>query len=335
MTLTCAVIGAGLAGLTAANILAKSFKVSVFDKARGVGGRLSTRYQDNYQFDHGAQYFRAYTDAFKTALDPLIKEGIVQPWQARCARLKGGTIIDTVQWDSKTPHYVAVPKMNQLAKSLCTDFAIKLNTPIQSIQPAANNQWQLFDKTGQSVGHFDWVIISAPAPQTEQLMPEQFMHYDVLKDIRLSGCFSLMLGLRKPLALAWESAFVEDCILGFIAANHSKPGRPNGYSLVVQSTNAWADDNIEKPLEHIKHQLIEKLAEQLQQPLSNIVSNIDYCQLHRWRYAHITQQETPTALLDYDNRLAACGDWCIKGRVEAAFTSGNFLANQLLEHIRT
>ena len=52
-----AVIGAGIAGLACARELARAdAKVTVFEKSRGLGGRLGTRRQGNFAFDHGAQF---------------------------------------------------------------------------------------------------------------------------------------------------------------------------------------------------------------------------------------------------------------------------------------
>lgn len=50
-----AVIGAGLACLTLARVLAGVAEVQVFEKLRGYGGRIATRYKNGFQFDHGAQ----------------------------------------------------------------------------------------------------------------------------------------------------------------------------------------------------------------------------------------------------------------------------------------
>ena len=57
--LNIAIIGAGLSGLTAANILREHANVTVFDKAKGPSGRLATRRADPYSFDHGCQFFSA------------------------------------------------------------------------------------------------------------------------------------------------------------------------------------------------------------------------------------------------------------------------------------
>ena len=53
-----AVIGAGMAGIGAARLLADAgFRVVVFDKSRGMGGRCATKRWEGHSVDHGAQYF--------------------------------------------------------------------------------------------------------------------------------------------------------------------------------------------------------------------------------------------------------------------------------------
>lgn len=51
------IIGAGLSGLTLANLLSlKGQEALILEKSRGVGGRLATRRIDNLGLDHGALY---------------------------------------------------------------------------------------------------------------------------------------------------------------------------------------------------------------------------------------------------------------------------------------
>jgi predicted NAD/FAD-dependent oxidoreductase len=55
-----AVIGAGFAGLACARRLVQAgVQPVLFDKERGIGGRVSTRRADELQFDHFAQYVTA------------------------------------------------------------------------------------------------------------------------------------------------------------------------------------------------------------------------------------------------------------------------------------
>ncbi len=70
-----AVIGAGLAGLTAARTLSKAaHEVTVFDKSRGLGGRLATRRTEAGGIDHGAPWLNAGGD-FADVLSGLAEAG--------------------------------------------------------------------------------------------------------------------------------------------------------------------------------------------------------------------------------------------------------------------
>ena len=51
-----AIIGAGIAGLVAAQRLQQQADVVVFEKSWRAGGRVTTRHKE-YSFDHGAQHF--------------------------------------------------------------------------------------------------------------------------------------------------------------------------------------------------------------------------------------------------------------------------------------
>ena len=59
-----AVIGAGMAGLTVARNLQSFAEVTVFDKSKGTGGRLSSRSFAEGWIDHGAPYFSADSQDF-------------------------------------------------------------------------------------------------------------------------------------------------------------------------------------------------------------------------------------------------------------------------------
>ncbi|MBT4205492.1 MAG: NAD(P)-binding protein, partial [Proteobacteria bacterium] len=67
-----AIIGAGLSGLVAAQQLGSVAHVTIFEKSKGVGGRIATRRSGLYSFDHGAQFFTPKTELFKEFLKPMI-----------------------------------------------------------------------------------------------------------------------------------------------------------------------------------------------------------------------------------------------------------------------
>ena len=85
-----AIIGAGLSGLMLARQLASCASCDLFEKSRGLGGRLATRYTDDYQFDHGAPDFTATSAAFRAFVRTLEQAGVVAPWQATCVQFQWG-----------------------------------------------------------------------------------------------------------------------------------------------------------------------------------------------------------------------------------------------------
>ena len=71
------VIGTGISGATISNLLSRKYKVDVFDKAKGIGGRSAfRRYLSNVGFDHGLQYISPKTDNFKKFLNNLLRKKI-------------------------------------------------------------------------------------------------------------------------------------------------------------------------------------------------------------------------------------------------------------------
>ena len=97
-----AIIGAGLLGLTAAHDLKEHANVTLYEKSRGVGGRLATRRAEPFSFDHGAQFFKARSKAFVDFIDPMIQDGTVQRWDARFAEIEGSTL-PTLNSGAKRP----------------------------------------------------------------------------------------------------------------------------------------------------------------------------------------------------------------------------------------
>lgn len=302
-----AIIGSGLSGLVLGHCLHQIAEVECFEKARGVGGRISTRYAGNYEFDHGAQYFTVKTEHFLNFIQPFMEQGIIQPWKARYVEFEQNTVIRRKVWNTHSAHYVAVPRMNTFVKAIALDLNIHLNTKIEKILKN-KQQWILQDEENQYFGPYDWVVSTAPWPQTKHLLHK----YTSMQHIDMHACYSLMLGFDKPLELDWDIARIHHSCLGWIANNSSKPGRPPSESLVVLSSNEWANQNVEAEKEWVISQLLNELH-------FFVHLSPEYVDLHRWRYANVYHQVSPIFVFDKQQQLAACGDWSMGGRVENAF----------------
>lgn len=325
-----AIIGAGLSGLTAANILKNYANVTLFEKSRGIGGRMSTRRSEPYYFDHGAQFFKVKTDEFNEFITPMIKGGIIVPWVARFVEFKNKQIMPERLWDGQYPYYVGVPGMNSVAKYLSKQLSVNFDVRVHSMR-RERNKWYLKDDQDNAVGDYDWVISTIPAQQASDLLPSSLPFYSKICDVKMKGCFSLMLGFENPLPLEFDAARVHGEDIGWIAVNSSKPSRNDAFCLLVHSTNKYADKHIDDDRDQVSTHLRTQTSEIIGYDLSGAAHKA----IHGWRYANIEKQSGETHFIDTAQNIAVCGDWIIQGRVEAAFTSGFKAAASILKSLNS
>ena len=318
-----AIIGAGISGLVVARALAKRHDVNVFEKSRGCGGRIATRYANEWQFDHGAQFFTARSSSFQNFLKPMVDARVIASWNASFVEIAADRIVTRRGWDDSHPHYVAVPGMNALGKYLADGLDVRTNTQIAELR-RENKVWTIVDSSGSECGDFDWVISSAPAEQTSALLPAESSLQLHAGQAKLLGCFALMLGFDDPLPLEWQAAIVGEADISWVSVNSSKPGRDAPYSLVVHSTNQWAEKHFADEPGIVKARMLDSASAAIDMD-ARLAS---HQAVHRWRYANIDKQSV-VSQVDAKNRLAACGDWFVRGRVEGAFTSANRLIAEL------
>ncbi len=324
-----AVIGAGFSGLVLAQRLQAAAEVTVFEKSRGTGGRMATRYAGDYRFDHGTQFITARSSAFREFLEPLIENGTIVDWPARFAEIDGSRVSTVRQWSDDYPHFVGKPAMNRIGKSLASGLSVVLQTCVSGVE-RVGERWVLRDKDRRDLGEFDWVVLTAPASQTAVLVTACPELVSLCRSREMSACYALMLGYSRPLSLPWDAALVRNADISWVSVNSSKPARGDAFTLLVHSTNRWADAHIDDD----EASVVEHMMEALERICGDAVGSYDHRELHRWRYANIGRQNGDTCFVDESIRLAACGDWFVRGRVEAAFTSANDLAGRLRPLVR-
>jgi len=323
-----AIIGAGLSGLVVADRLHQLADIEIFEKSRGVGGRMATRYADPFQFDHGAQYFTVRRQRFREFLEPYLKDGVVAEWPLRMVMLEEGQAPEPM--DTDHARYVGVPKMNAFAKALARDKTMHLQTRVEAVVPNGEGDgWQLVSDDGRNLGCFDWVVTAVPSPQASSILPDGFVHQAAIAKLGMSGNFTLMLGFDTDLPIDWDGARTRYSSVGWIAVNSAKPGRETGTSFIIQSTNEWADAFLEEG----KDKIIAHLQEEAEQLISVSLPEPTHVAIHRWRYAAVPTPLGEPFLADEKQRLAVCGDWCLEGKVEGAFESGMALADYIEERL--
>lgn len=323
-----AIIGAGLSGLVLAHALSAHAEVIVFEKARGVGGRMSTRYADPFYFDHGTQFFTARTEPFKRFLEPYLDSGTITEWKGKVISLKPGTKETKRLWFE--PHWVASPNMNSLCKALAEGIALHVGCEIVPLPEPSAEGWVLHDSAGNALGTFDWVISTAPPLQTERLFDSHLPADAALRHVEMQGCYALMLGLHQRWDKAWIAAKIEESPLGWVAINSTKPGRNDAVTAIVaHSTHDWAEAHIDANITHAQTALLEAL----EQATGIDTRTAAYTSTHRWRYAVVAPATHPGPYLDNTLQLAATGDWCGASRIEEVWLHTQQLANQWLQSV--
>jgi photolyase PhrII len=319
-----AVIGAGLSGLACARAVADhGHRVRVFDKARGPGGRMSTRRAGDDRFDHGAQYFTVRDPRFERWVSSWRRKGLVRSWDGTIAVLEGGT---ATRKNGGTDRWVAVPGMNAICAHLAEDLDVVTGTEVASPE-RTNGRWHLMTTDGEVLGRFDAVVVSAPAPQTARLLESAAPHLASRAGaVEMAPCWAVMATFGRPLELGFDGAFVSDSPLSWVARNGSKPGRPDAESWVLHGSPEWSRDHLEIDREEAAQRLLAAFTD----AAGDLSVEPGHLTAHRWRFALPVEPLAEYCLFDLELGIAACGDWCGGPRVEGAFLSGCAAAGRIL-----
>ncbi|MDR5907201.1 NAD(P)/FAD-dependent oxidoreductase [Franzmannia qiaohouensis] len=328
-----AVIGAGIAGLSCARSLHDAgHAVTLFDKARGPGGRLSSRRAPGAIVDLGAQYFTARDPAFQAELAGWLERGLVAPWPTALWR------VDAHGWQQHSddlPRYCAVPRMSALSRHLAEGLELNAGARVLGLERRANG-WYLEDDQQRRHGPFQRVAISAPAPQAEALIAaHDHTLAEACRSLEQSPCWAGYALFDAPLPElpgvdgSWQAAFINQGPLRFVARNHHKPGRAEqGESLTLLATAEWSQAWLERSAEQVAEALYAALLEQLPGTLRPPTPRL--LAAHRWRYAQPLHAAMGPGYRLGEQGLALCGDGWLGPRVEDAWCSGRRLAERWL-----
>lgn len=315
------VVGAGIAGLSCATALqAKNHQVVIFDKSRGPSGRMSTRRKDEWQCDHGAQYFTARDPLFKEEVERWKLAGTVSPWLPNLAVI-GNPEKHTN--DSNLIRYVGTPRMTSPAKWLSESLDLRLEHTINSVS-YDDEGWRVITQEHDLIDEtFDALVIAVPAPQATPILKgieHSFSEYT--QQVNMVGSWTLMLQFLQKLDLGFDAAFINEGPLRWVARDSSKPGRMDTETWVLQASSSWSESHIEATADEVIPDLIKAFT-----ALGGSLP--ESCIAHKWRYADTQPPMNDKFLWDKNCKLGVCGDWINGGKIEGAWMSGLLLAQSM------
>lgn len=303
-----------MAGLSCADGLRETgHDVTLFDKGRGPGGRMSTRRIETplgvAAFDHGAQYFTARDPGFRRQTEIWHAQGHVAPWPL-----------------AAPDAWVGTPAMNAVIKAMASSHDVRWNTRIEQIEREPRG-WLLHaaDADAEFAG-FDAIVLAIPA---EQALPFLSLHdFAMAREAMLARsqpCWTAMFAFSEPLGSGKD--MIRDIgILGWAARNAAKPGRTGPEGWVVQARPEWSQAHVEDDAGQVAARLLTELGQVLgiEVPVPLVAT------AHRWRYA-MSAGLGIGAMWNASTRLGLCADWLLGPRVECAWLSGRQLARAVLE----
>jgi len=307
-----------MAGLSCASMLqAMGLPVSVFEKSRGLGGRLSTRRGDGWQCDHGAPGFEAKSGDFRDQLDRWQAAGAAQPWKS------AGQYTSTTAKHANPHSFVGTPRMNSPARLLASTLNVRRNARVDEIRQMGSH-WQIrLEDQAWLESPWSAIVIAVPAPQAATLLRGVAPGLAKLADeVPMTPCWSVIAQSDGPAEVLSGLTLAPGSAIETALCDRAKPARTGKNCWLLQATVEWS----EKYLEAKSNWVCERLVDDFQQ-FSGI--KVRSAGAHRWRYARAPAPALIGSYWDGELHIGLCGDWLCQGSVEGAWRSGRQLAARL------
>lgn len=355
-----AIIGAGLAGLSALHRLTGHFaanpanpppQITIIDKSRGLGGRLATRRLPNdAAFDHGAQYIRASDPGLRHLMDRAVRQGYAQRWDAPI------TNGPPVSADKDRPRYIGTPGMSAFGRFMLAEserlgkvagIEVERHRQAQITKIAhGDKSWLLEDQSGYQLGPYDRMIMAIPAPQAATLLASiDGPMAATLTDLKQAAmtpmvpCWSVMVAFDQPLPLQSHALDLKDSDspLVWVAQNQRHEtakgevtGPDNWYGYVLHAKPDWSASHLEDDPDTVVPALLGALQDALGRTLPDTVHRA----AHRWRYAFAPEALGRACHGSTAGQIILAGDWCLGNRAESAYLSGVAAADMAIDMMK-
>jgi predicted NAD/FAD-dependent oxidoreductase len=314
MSGSCLIVGAGIAGLTAAGTLRDAgWPVTVADEGEAVGGRMATRRTGDACFDHGAQFFTARDPRFMARVQEWEAAGVVAPWFSDGdghMRYRGIGGMDTI------PAYMA------------RGIDVRTSARIDCLEPA-DGGWRARDESG-ALYEAAVLILTPPAELSlalcepfRSLLGRRLVHS--LQSIHFDPCYCLMAVIDGPSNVPDPGLErLDDRVLLTVADNTRKGITSIVSALTLHATSRFTIEHWDDDQATVARLMLDAAAQYIPGPVTA-------WQLHRWRYSHPAQPDGLRFLMSKcPSPVYFAGDGFGGPRVESAFLSGLEAAQHVL-----
>jgi renalase len=301
------ILGAGMSAVACAENLSESFKVELYEKSKGFGGRLCSKRYHKTRFHLGAQ--------FCTCTDPDFKKLL----RKNNAKKFHGSIFNFFKKEDIDTHkyFVHPDGMQALVKESSKSLDLKPNE--RCIRVDAQNKVAYFE-SGLEVS-YDILISSLPFPQAQDLL-----EFDQSLNINFDPCIAvglIMNGNIKTKYSAYQSVNVD---ISWVASSKF-------FNAAIDETWVlqFSPETSKKMFDISDRELTDFASNQLNKLHdTKIISKDSY--VFKWKYAQCNRLNNEQKFIALKNDVFAIGDWNISPRIESAFLSGKALAEFLVSN---
>jgi photolyase PhrII len=302
---TVAIIGAGVAGVAAATVLANhNVRVVLYDKGRRLSGRMASRIMCGVPFDYGAQYFTAESPTFERICDSLVWARVLGRWDPRLIANQGDDACDR-----SLVRYTGSAGNAALLTALAEGLDIRFNRQVQSVRRLSgrdDRRWEVGFSEGPNV-YADWVVATAPLPQVRSFIVEQSWPSSIrceldqqdnvwnLERVNYTRCFSLSFAMPATDVGFDASDEIRGLPISWMSRETSKAGRESTLDVwTVHSTDAFAAQHFDVERSEVERLLLEAAARRL--GIASLRPDVKDAFLHRWKFSRASvAAEKPVA----------------------------------------
>ena len=312
---TLAIAGSGLSAIFTALTIKSQLdtNIVIFDKARGLGGRLATRRAENGKFDHGAQYFDISTLLDVPEIQTLLDEKIISS-------------------NNNSDKFFSPGGMTNIAKFLLKGFDVKKEHKLLSISEIGG-EYSLNFENSQSI-ICDDIILSCPMPQTIEILRNSKIEYDdsemdTLTKLEYDPCIVIMVKSKNKISEYNKELgnMFTDQDISWVGDNTLKKVSVEENFYTVQCSPEFSFKHFD--LEYDKtNDLLKKELTSIFGKGYEILSN------HKWRYSIPKNyySNSESLVIKNNNFIGLCGDIFTNGKFDGAVRSGISIADKYIKN---